>query len=173
MEGSPSLVQRFRSIVCLASLTYTFTVLHAIQYSMQNHDSTTQNPQEPDSESTHYSALSSTHDTLATSSSAGTSEKTSRWTDQEISLLLDYVEQNSLLNTRRGINLKKAEFTKASIMIKSKDRGQCQYKWGHVGIFVIIEDFDYLSIFIVMHYLQGNCNVGQAVWTWLASQLWC
>ena len=72
----PSLVQCFCSLVLLASLAYTFTILHAIQYSMLNHDdsTTTQNPQDHDS--THYSALSSTNDTLATPSTAGTAEKT-------------------------------------------------------------------------------------------------
>ena len=98
MEG-PSLVQCFHFIISLVSLAYTFTVLHAIQYSMQNHDdSTTQNPQGHDL--THYSALSSTHDTLATTSTVGTAEKTSGWwTEQEIDLLLNYVERNSILTT--------------------------------------------------------------------------
>ena len=69
----PSLVQCFCSLVLLASLAYTFTILHAIQYSMLNHDdsTTTQNPQDHDL--THYSALSSTNNTLATPSTAGSS----------------------------------------------------------------------------------------------------
>jgi hypothetical protein len=139
MEG-PSLVQQFRSIVSLASLAYIFTVLHSIQYTMRNlDDSTNQNPQDHDS--THHSALSSTNDTLATTSTSGTAEKTSgRWTEHEIDLLLSYVEQNSILTTARGLNLKKSEFNKARDTIKSKDPGQCHYKWGNVGIFVINDD---------------------------------
>ena len=98
MEG-PSLVQCFCFIISLAPLAYTFTVLHTIQYSMQNHDnSTTQNPQDHDL--TDYSALSSTHDTLANTINVRTAEKTSGWwTKQEINLLLNYVERNSILTT--------------------------------------------------------------------------
>jgi hypothetical protein len=139
MEGpsSGSLVQRFRSIVFLASLAYAFTVLHALQYSMQNHDdSNSQTPQLDD-----YSALSSTHDTPATTTSAETVEKNKRWTDQEIELLLNYVERNSILTTQRGLNLKKSEFRGASNMIKTKDPTQCHSKWGRVGVFVISENF--------------------------------
>ena len=81
----PSIVQCFHSLVFLASLAYTITILHTIQYSMLNHDdsTTTQNPQDHDL--THYSALSSTNDTMATPSTAGSAEKTGgRWNDQEI-----------------------------------------------------------------------------------------
>lgn len=138
MEG-PSLVQRFRYIVSLASLAYTFTILHAIQYSMQAQG---QEPQDDDPQSmtedysTHRSASLSTHDTPATTSAAGTSEKTSnRWTDQEINLLITYVEGNCVLTTKRGSILKKSQFNKASGFISLKDAGQCQYKWGHVRIF--------------------------------------
>jgi hypothetical protein len=106
---------------------------------MQDHDdddnSITQNQ-----DSTHQSASSSTRDTLATSSTTGTSEKTrSKWTDQEISLLLDYVEKNIILTTARGLNLKKSEFNQARNFVKTKDAGQCAYKWGHVRLFLIIE----------------------------------
>jgi PKD repeat protein len=127
-EGQ-SLIQRFRYILSIASLAYTFTILHAIQYSMQDHDdndSTTQNP-----DLTQYSASSSTHDTPATTSTAGTAEKTTgRWTDQEIDLLLNYVEGNCILTTARGITLKKSDFNKAHDMVKTKDATQCHYKWG-------------------------------------------
>ena len=50
MERS-SLIQRFRYIISLASLAYTFTILHTIQYSMQDHDddnSTSRNLQDHD-----------------------------------------------------------------------------------------------------------------------------
>jgi hypothetical protein len=141
----PSLVQHFRFILSLASLAYTFTVIHAIQYTMENHDdSTTQNLQD------HVSiTLSSTNDTLATTSTSGT-EKAKRWTEHEINLLLNYVEQNCILSTTRGLNLKKASFNGASDMIKTRDASQCHYKWNNVGIFVINEDSDYLSIIIAM-----------------------
>ena len=168
MEGPP-LVQQFRSIILLASLAYTFTNLHAIQYSMQNHDdsaeSTTQNQQDNDS-----SALLSTRDTLATTSTTETAEKASgRWTDQEVYLLLDFVEQNSILTTARGLNLKKSEFNRARDKVKSKDAAQCHYKWGRVSTtFLINEDPDCLSIIIAMCYLQGNFALGQEIWQRLA-----
>ena len=154
MEG-PSLVQQFRFIVSLASLAYTFTVLHTLQYTMRNQrnqdDSTTgtqaQNQQD------HDSNLSSTNDTTNTS---GTSEKNDgRWTEQEIYLLLNYIEQNSILTTARGLNLKKSEFNNARNMIKSKDASQCHYKWGKVSI-LLINDLmytDFLSIVAAMFYL--------------------
>jgi hypothetical protein len=166
MEGpSGSLVQRFRFIISLASLAYTFTVLHAIQYSMQNpDDSTTRNL--PDHDSTDYSTLSSTNDTLATTSTAGTTEKSNkRWSVQEINLLLDYIERNSILTTARGLNLKKSEYKKASEMVKTRDAVQCQRKWANVGgIFVINEDSDHYLSIIAMFYLQGNFALGQEVW---------
>jgi hypothetical protein len=137
MEG-PSLIQSFQYIVSLASLAYTFTLLHTIQHSMQDHDENhsaiTQNQQDYDS--TH--ASSSTHHSLATSSTAGTAEKTTgRWSEQETNLLLDYVERKCILTTPRGLNLKKSEFNGARDMVKSKDAAQCHYKWGHVRIFFI------------------------------------
>ena len=117
----PSLVQCFRSLVLLASLAYTFTILHAIQYSMLNHDdsTTTQNPQTHDL--THYSASSSTNDTLATPSTARSAEKTGgRWNNQGINLLLNYVKQNCTLTTSRGTNLKKSDFNKAHDTVNRK-----------------------------------------------------
>ena len=147
----PSIVQCFHSLVFLASLAYTITILHTIQYSMLNHDdsTTTQNPQDHDS--THYSALSSTNDTLATPSTAGSAEKTGgRWNDQEINLLLNYVEQNCTLTTSRGTNLKKSDFNKARDTVKSKDTAQCHYKWGHVSTFTLKNYSDYLSNVVAM-----------------------
>jgi hypothetical protein len=158
-------VQRFRYIVSLASLAYTFTVLHAIQYSMDDHHddgSTTQNPQDHDS--TNHSTLSSTNDTLATTSVVETAEKSSKqWTEHEIDLLLQYVEQNCVLTTPRGLNLKKTDFNRASNMIKTKDAGQCKYKWGSVSIFIIDKRPDYLSIIIAMFCIQGDFALGQEV----------
>ena len=150
MDG-PSLVQRFHSLVLLASLAYTFTILHAIQYSMLNHDdsTTTQNPQTHDS--THYSASSSTNDTLAASNTAGSAEKTGgQWNNQETNLLLNYVERNCTLMTSRGTNLKKYDFNKAHDMVKSKDAAQCHYKWGHVSTFTLKNYSDYLSNVVAM-----------------------
>ena len=69
----------------------------------------------------YYSALSSTNDTLATPSTAGSAEKTGgRWNDQEINLLLNYVEQNCTLMTSRGTNLKKSDFNKAHDTVNRK-----------------------------------------------------
>jgi hypothetical protein len=61
----------------------------------------------------------------------------------EIHLLLDYVEANCVLTTVRGLNLKKVHFNKARDMVKTKDAGQCHYKWGHVHLFFISNVFDY------------------------------
>jgi hypothetical protein len=110
---------------------------------MDDHDdSTAQNPQDHDS--THHSTLSSTNDTLATTSVVETAEKSSKqWTEHEIDLLLQYVEQNCILTTPRGLNLKKTDFNRASNMIKTKDAGQCKYKWGSVSIFIIDKKSDY------------------------------
>ena len=136
-----TLLQRFRYVISLASLAYTFTTLHTIQYSMRDHDennnTTAQTP--PDLDSTSYS---STHNTPATTSISENIEKTSnRWSETEINLLLDYVEKNSILTTARGLNLKKSEFNKARDTVKSKDAGQCHYKWGKVCIFLSMRVF--------------------------------
>jgi hypothetical protein len=152
-----TLLHRFRYITSLASLAYTFTTLHAIQYSMRDHDDSfddihdnnnntvnttstqatalsAQTPQ--DNDSTNPSAASaSTYDTPTTTSMSETIEKTSgRWTDNEIRLLLDYVEEQCTLTTARGLNLKKSDFNKARTTVKSKDASQCHYKWAHVCI---------------------------------------
>ncbi len=130
----PSLIRHFRQILSLASLAYIFTSIHAIQYSMRDHsdhDTTPPNPQDTDS----YCASSSAHNIpqAATTSNTEHSEKTSgRWSNHEIMLLLDYVEENCTLTTARGLNLKKSEFNKARDSVRTKDTGQCHYKWGHV-----------------------------------------
>ena len=81
-----TLLKRFRYITLIASLAYTFTVLHTIQYSMQDHDdnnnTTTQIPQDHDS-----SQATSTYDSPATT---GTSmlkttdfeKNSSQWTEK-------------------------------------------------------------------------------------------
>ena len=151
MDTRHTLLQRFHHIISLASLAYTFTTLHAIQYSMRDHDynnnTTAQTQQHYDS--TNHSA--STYDTPTTTSTSGTIEKSTgnnRWTENEVKLLLDYVEENCTLTTARGLNLKKSEFNKAREMVKSKDAGQCHYKWGHVRIIITIDkSFRHLSRF--------------------------
>jgi hypothetical protein len=151
-----TLIQHFRHIISFASLAYTFTTLHTIQYSMRNlsdnNDTTAQTTEDHDS--TNFSASSSTHDTPAIISTENI-EKTNasasgRWTENEISLLLDYVEANCVLKTARGLSLKKSEFNKARATVKSKDAGQCHYKWGHVRIFVINKCFHHRSSVLVM-----------------------
>jgi hypothetical protein len=146
-----TLLQWFRCITSLASLTYTFTTLHTIQYAMRDHDNdndTTTQPPQLDCDLTHPSASSSTaHDTPATTSTLENLDKTSgRWTENQIKLLLDYVEGNCVLMTARGLNLKKSEFNKARAMVKLKDVNQCHYKWGHVRIIIINDSFHHLSM---------------------------
>jgi hypothetical protein len=102
MDGH-TLIQCFHHIISLASLAYTFTVLHTIQYSMWNHgDNDNDAPAQTagDYESTNFSASSSTHNTPATASTSENIEKTSgQWTKNEIKLLLNYVEANCVLTT--------------------------------------------------------------------------
>ena len=84
-------------------------------------------------QSTCYSDYTSIHDTSNPADTSSNSGKANgRWTDQEISLLLDYIEENCSLHTPRGLNLKKSQFNKARDTVKSKDASQCHYKWGHV-----------------------------------------
>jgi hypothetical protein len=104
---------------------------------------------------TNFSASSSTHDTQpeapASISTDNIEKASSRWTESEITLLLDYVEAKCVLMTARGLNLKKSEFNKARTMVKSKDAAQCHYKWGHVRIFVInLKHFHHSSSVIAM-----------------------
>ena len=142
-----TLIRQFRQVVSLASLACVFSGIHTIQYSLLDHNMMDDsNLQENDSAS--YSGFTSTPDTISnpadTSNPANTSnpgdtssnsgKASGRWTDQEITLLLDYVETHCSLNTPRGLNLKKTQFNKARDMVKSKDASQCHYKWGHVNI---------------------------------------
>jgi len=114
------LIWHFRQIISLTSLAYIFTTIHAIQYSMRDHvdDMDSLNPQGvADSTESHYSASSAIHNLpqTATTSTSNTesSERTSgRWTNNEIALLLEYVRENCVLTTTRGLNLKKNALTR-------------------------------------------------------------
>ena len=132
-----TLVQQFRHVVSLASLAYIFSGIHAIEYSSVDYDMDSVDT-EDHNHSTSHSGFTSTPDTSNPADTASSSGKASgRWTDQEITLLLDYVEAHCNLNTARGLNLKKTEFNKAHDTVKSKDASQCHYKWGHVCIYTI------------------------------------
>ena len=157
------LIRRFRHIISLASLAYAFTILHTIQYSMRDHDNlnddtTAQLETAGDHDSTNFSA-SSTHNTVntPTASASENLEKTSKWTEAEVKLLLDYVEANCILTTARGLNLKKSEFNRASAVVRTKDSNQCHYKWGNVGFF-------FLSTWrfrLILHYYRYALHTGQ------------
>jgi hypothetical protein len=141
-----TLRQQFRHVVSLASLAYIFSSIHAIQYSLLDHNTMDDNNSEDHNnlQETSHSDFSSTHDTsnlgpAYASSNSGKANASGRWTDQEIILLLDYVEAHCPLSTTRGLNMKKTQFNKARDTIKSKDASQCHYKWGHVCIYIIVE----------------------------------
>ncbi|KAF8221168.1 hypothetical protein L208DRAFT_1329698, partial [Tricholoma matsutake] len=100
---------------------------------MWDHCDDNNTAQTTDHNSTNFSASSSTQETPSNISTSENSEKSSgRWTESEITLLLDYVEANCVLTTPQGLNLKKSEFNKACATVKSKDASQCHYKWGHL-----------------------------------------
>jgi hypothetical protein len=110
---------------------------------MLDHDMDIDDPDDQilqDNLASHSGSLAtSTHNpTVADTSQASSSEKTSHWTDHEITLLLDYIEASCVLNTTRGLTLKKSEFNKAHNTVKSKDPSQCHYKWGHVRVLLYI-----------------------------------
>ena len=99
---------------------------------MRDLDNDTNAPNPPDNDSIASSSIRNAP------AATGSSEKTSgRWTDDEIKLLLHYVGTKCTLTTARGLNLKKSQFNGAREMVKTKDAGQCHYKWGHVRVFVI------------------------------------
>jgi hypothetical protein len=176
-----TLIRRFRHIISLASLAYAFTILHTIQYSMRDHDNldhdnlnddgdTTTAQTSGDHDATNFSA-SSTHNTVNTPTASTRAsenlEKTSKWSEAEVELLLNYVEANCILTTARGLNLKKSEFNRASAVVRTKDSSQCHYKWGNVGIFFYqLEVSSSLiqiyrsSMTIDLCYIQGNFTVG-------------
>ena len=144
-----TLLQRFHQIISLASLAYTFTTLHTIQYSMRDHNYNNNTAQtQQDHNSMNLSA--STYDTPPATGTSETIKKStgsSRWTETEIKLLLDYVKENCTLTTARGLNLKKSGFNKACEIVKSKDTSQCHHKWSHVCIILIDKSSHNLSRF--------------------------
>ena len=144
-----TLLQRFHQIISLASLAYTFTTLHTIEYSMQDHNYNNNTAQtQQDHNSTNLSAF--THDTPPTTGTSETIKKStgsSQWTENEIKLLLDYVKENCTLMTAQCLNLKKLEFNKAHEIVKLKDVSQCYYKWSHVCIILINKIFHNLCRF--------------------------
>ena len=72
-----TLLQRFHYITSLASLAYTFTTLHTLQYAMRDHDNVNNQLLQPDHDLIGPSASSSAaHDTLTTTTSENL-EKTS------------------------------------------------------------------------------------------------
>lgn len=141
-----SLIKQFRQIISFASLAYTFTTLHTLQYySMPDSNVDAQTTEDHDP--TNFSASSSTHDTPASTENIEKASASNRWTDKEVSLLLDYVEANCVLKTAQGLTLRKSEFNKARATVKSKVANQCHYKWNHVRI-VLSTNF-----FIIDHLL--------------------
>jgi len=136
-DGQHTLLQHFRQIVSLASISYTFATLHTIQYSLCDHktdDTTSSMVQSAPDAST---ATSSNNNASTTGNSNKNSTSSGRWSPNEIQLLLNYVEAHCVLTTPRGLNLKKSDFTKAHETIKTKTAAQCHYKWGNVSIFII------------------------------------
>lgn len=141
MDAQRRLVQ-FRLILSLASIAYIFSAIHAIQYSALGYDSDTTDIDSPDSDIVDSDSDMENNNTVNTEDQAETSasgKKGGRWSEQEITLLLDYVESQCSLNTARGLTLKKSQFNKARDTVKSKDAGQCHYKWNHVCILIIDE----------------------------------
>jgi hypothetical protein len=80
-----TLMKHFRQIISFASLAYTFTTLHTLQYySMRDNNITDQMTEDHDS--TNFSASSSTHNTPASISGTDATEiiekSSSRWSDK-------------------------------------------------------------------------------------------
>jgi hypothetical protein len=97
-------------------------------------DHNLQSTSRSDFTSTHDQAHDTSESNPADISSSG--KASTRWTDQEINLLLDYVEANCTLNpSSSGFSLKKTHFNKARDTVKTKDASKCHYKWNHVRIF--------------------------------------
>ena len=142
--GAHTLTRQFRHVASLASLAYIFSGIHALQYSLlasdynSDMDDNSEDHNQQESALTSNLDLTSAHDTSNHADTSSNSGRASgRWTDQEINLLLDYVEAHCHLNMSRGLSLKRSQFNKARDMIKSKDASQCHYKWGHVRIHII------------------------------------
>ena len=128
---SHSLMCQFCHVVSLASLAYIFSGIHALQYSLNQLDYDTMDDNHADNQ-LEENAPSTSHLDLTQAGASTPSHDTSYpvdagnlkasangcWTDQEITLLLDYVEANCSLS--RGLNLKKSQFNKACDTVKSK-----------------------------------------------------
>ena len=156
-------LQYFQYIISLASLACTFTTLYMIQYSMRDHNNNNNNtstgPQNHDL--IDLSASASNYDTPDTTSISKNTEKTnSWWTENEINLLLDYIEANCILTTAWDTNMKKSKFNKTWAIVKSKNATQCHYKWGHVSFYVIDENSYHLSSIIAIYHIQSNFTSG-------------
>jgi hypothetical protein len=124
-----SLIQHsFRQILSLASIAYTFTALHTIQYAMSAHDD--DNTTTPQDATDNNTSAQIPPDNASIAASSNNASSTSRWNHEEIQLLLDYVEANCTLTSSKGINLKKSEFSQAHNTVKTKTATQCHYKWG-------------------------------------------
>ena len=168
MDRHTTLINHFSHVISPASLAYAFTILHTVQYSMREHGDNNLNDNDDGTaqtaeDSTNFST-SSTHDTVNTLPTASTSENVeranNRWTDNEVRLLLDYVESNCILMTGRGLNLKKTQFNQAHATVKTKDAGQCHYKWNHVSFFLFINNWKAFHVPLAMCYIQSNFTVG-------------
>lgn len=135
MDTRP-LIQRFRYILSLSSFAYVFNTLHTIQYEMQ---------QDHDEDDTPTQAYDYPQSPQPVSTSTSESIKTTgRWTDDEIRLLLDYVESNFTFTSAGGSSLGRDSFKNAHAL-KTKDSNQCQYKWRQVCILIINIGFHHLS----------------------------
>ena len=146
-----TLMRHFRNVVSLASLAYIFSGIHAIQYSLlQLEAASDYNMDDSDTGNNNHNLqepgnASSSHTSNPADTSSNSWKASGCWTDQETSLLLDYVEAHCPLNTSRGLNLKKTHFNKAREVVKSKDASQCYYKWGHVHMLHILDSDEGLS----------------------------
>ena len=126
-----ALIRNFRQILSIASVAYTFTSLHTLQYAMRSHED--DNPV-PDNTIDNSTMTQNTPDDASITASSNV-PSSGRWSSDEIWLLLAYVEANCVFTAAKGINLKKSEFNKARETVKTKTAGQCHYKWGHVSVF--------------------------------------
>lgn len=145
-------MQQFRHVVSLASLAYIFSGIHALQYSLldsdtdydMNDNNLTNLQQDASTSQSDFTSFHDTHTSNPANISSSSGKTSGRWTDQEIALLLDYVEAHCPFNSAKGVNLKKTHFNKARDTIKSKDAAQCHYKWNNVCISAIYKGLSYL-----------------------------
>ena len=167
-----ALAQHFCHVISLASLAYISSGIYAIQYSSVNYNMDginikDHNPQENDS--TSHSGFTSTPDTSDPADTASSSGKASGcWTDQEITLLLDCVEVYCSLNTTRGLNLKKTQFSKATTQSNQKMLYNATTS-GAMCVCILLTRFILLIFYgKALHDLQVHCSLGQEVWQWMA-----